>query len=214
SKVKVGERGHAYVVDAQGRLIEHPDISLVLRNTDMSKLAQVRAARAGSAGSPSETVQESENIEGRQVLTAYAPVAPLGWLVFVELPAGEAYAPLYSAFERLAYVLLAALVIAVLAGMFLARRMSCLVQALLAVQSVVRSKPCGPALRASAAAISANESQSRPATNWRCSPTNSMTWPAACRNRTPTWKRRLSSARMKWRRRAVNSSWPASISPN
>ena len=37
SRIKVGERGHAYVVGAQGRLIAHPDISLVLRNTDMSQ---------------------------------------------------------------------------------------------------------------------------------------------------------------------------------
>jgi signal transduction histidine kinase/CheY-like chemotaxis protein len=124
TQIKVGERGHAYVVDAQGRLIAHPDISLVLRNTDMSRLAQVRAARSGaSGGGPSETVQESENIEGRKVLTAYAPVAPLGWLVFVELPAEEAYAPLYAALQRLALVLVAALFFAVLAGMFLAGRM-------------------------------------------------------------------------------------------
>src|SRR5512133_4039661 len=123
SQIKVGERGHAYVVDAQGRLIAHPDISLVLRNTDMSRLAQVRAARAGSAGNPSETVQESEDIGGRKVLTAYAPVAPLGWLVFVELPADEAYAPLYAALQRLGLILLAALGFAVLAGMFLAGRM-------------------------------------------------------------------------------------------
>ena len=130
SQIKVGEHGHAYVVDAEGRLIAHPDISLVLRNTDMSRLAQVRAARAGTGGSPAETVQESKNIEGRDVLTAYAPVAPLGWLMFVELPADEAYAPLYAALQRLGFVLLAALGFAVLAGMFLAGRMVGPIQAL------------------------------------------------------------------------------------
>jgi len=136
SQIKVGERGHAYVVDAQGRLIAHPDISLVLRNTDMSKLAQVRAARASASGGAgtsddrAETVQEAENIEGRKVLTAYAPVAPLGWLMFVELPAEEAYAPLYAALQRLAFVLLGALGFAVLAGMFLAGRMVGPIQAL------------------------------------------------------------------------------------
>src|ERR1700730_15912681 len=135
SQIKVGERGHAYVVDAQGRLIAHPDISLVLRSTDMSKLAQVRAARASASGAGTgdngpETVQEAEDIEGRKVLTAYAPVAPLGWLMFVELPAEEAYAPLYAALQRLGFVLLGALGFAVLAGMFLAGRMVGPIQAL------------------------------------------------------------------------------------
>src|SRR5712672_4732501 len=94
SQIKVGERGHAYVVDAQGRLIAHPNISLVLRNTDMSKLAQVAAARALDAGGAAEPAQVANDIRGREVLTTHAPVTPLGWLVFVELPADEAYAPL------------------------------------------------------------------------------------------------------------------------
>ena len=127
SQIKVGEKGHAYVVDPEGRLIAHPDISLVLRDTDMSGLAQVRAARTAQVGEP---LQVAKNIMGEDVLTAFAPVKPLGWLVFVELPIGEAYASLYQALQRLAFALAAALIFAVLAGMFLARRMVGPIQAL------------------------------------------------------------------------------------
>ena len=127
SKIKVGQRGRAYVVDADGRLIAHPDISLVLRNTDMSKLAQVRSARSAGSG---DAVQESEDITGNRVLTAYAQVTPLGWLVFVETPVAEAYAPLYASIQRTGYVLFGALLLAFIAGMFLARRMVVPIQAL------------------------------------------------------------------------------------
>ena len=104
SQIKVGERGHAYVVGSGGRLIAHPDISLVLRNTDMSKLVQVQAARAGNAND-ADALQGSLNIQGQEVLTASAPIAPLGWTMFVELPVKEAYASLYLALQRLAIVL-------------------------------------------------------------------------------------------------------------
>src|SRR5215467_11324640 len=127
SKIKVGAHGRAYVVDSDGRLIAHPDISLVLRNTDMSRLAQVRGARAGSA---TEAVQEADDIGGHKVLTAYAPVNPLGWFVLVETPIEEAYAPLYRSILRTGYVLLGALALAFIAGMFLARRMVVPIQAL------------------------------------------------------------------------------------
>jgi signal transduction histidine kinase len=93
----------------------------VLRNTDLSHLAQVQAARAGEPGS--REIQEATDVEGRQVLTAYAPVEPLGWLVFVELPVDEAYAPLYASIERSGLVLVGALGLAVLAGMLLTQRM-------------------------------------------------------------------------------------------
>src|SRR5258706_529358 len=130
SQIKVGERGHAYVVGAQGRLIAHPDISLVLRNTDMSRLQHVQAAQAGNAGAGADPLQGALNIQGQQVLTASAPIAPLGWTMFVELPVEEAYASLYAALQRLAIVLLGASMFAVLAGIFLARRMVGPIQAL------------------------------------------------------------------------------------
>ncbi|ULK96477.1 ATP-binding protein [Bradyrhizobium sp. I71] len=129
SQIKVGEHGHAYVVGPEGRLIAHPDISLVLRNTDMSNLAQVRAALAGS-GTGAGALSEARNIQGQQVLTASAPIEPLHWTMFVELPVEEAYAALYASLQRLAIVLLAASIFAVLAGIFLARRMVVPIQAL------------------------------------------------------------------------------------
>src|SRR5258707_10683738 len=130
SQIKVGERGPAYVVGAQGRLIAHPDISLVLRNTDMSKLLQVQAAQGGGSGAASDSLQGTQNIQGQEVLTASAPIAPLGWRMFVELPLQEAYASLYAALQRLAVVLLGASIFAVLAGKFFAPRLACPLQRL------------------------------------------------------------------------------------
>jgi signal transduction histidine kinase len=140
SKIKVGEHGRAYVVDSGGRLIAHPDISLVLRNTDMSRLAQVQGARAGSAAA---TVEEADDIGGHKVLTAYAPVNPLGWFVFVETPIEEAYAPLYRSILRTGYVLLGALALAFIAGMFLAGRMVVPIQALRAGAARIGSGDLG-----------------------------------------------------------------------
>src|SRR5208282_145531 len=139
SKIKVGESGHAYVVDSGGRLIAHPDISLVLRNTDMSRLEQVRSARAAGTDTSGQQVQEAEDIAGHRVLTAYAPVTSLHWLIFVETPVEEVYAPLYASIQRAGYVLFGALALAVVAGMFLAKRMVVPIQALRARAALIGS---------------------------------------------------------------------------
>jgi hypothetical protein len=121
AQVKAGEHGHAYVVSARGRLIAHPDMSLVLRNTDMSKLAQVQAAQADT-DVMSDAFDGAQDILGQEVLTAFAPIRPLRWTMFVERPAEEAYAALYAALQRLAIVLAAALIFTMLVGMLLTRR--------------------------------------------------------------------------------------------
>jgi signal transduction histidine kinase len=143
SQIKVGREGRAYVVDAQGRLIAHPDISLVLRNLDLSGLAQVRAARAADGSTPPEPVQVAKDIQGHRVLTTSAPISLLGWLVFVELPINEAYEPLYATIGRMVLLLLAALGLAFLAGLLLARTMVVPIQALRAGAARIGSGDLG-----------------------------------------------------------------------
>jgi len=123
STIKVGKHGQAYVVDARGRLIAHPDISTVLQNTDLSELPQVQAALAARSGAAAPPAQAARNLQGREVLTAYAEIAPLGWLVFVDLPIDEAYAPLRATIIRTVLLLLAGLGLALVGGMLLVRKM-------------------------------------------------------------------------------------------
>ena len=123
SRIRVGRRGTAYVVDGKGRLIAHPDIAQVLRNTDLSSLAQVRAASQADVAGDLQPVTTARDLQGHKVLAAYAPIPPLDWHMFVELPVNVAYQPIYAAVKRSAALLLAGLVLAIVAGLLLARRM-------------------------------------------------------------------------------------------
>ncbi|HJU17189.1 MAG TPA: PAS-domain containing protein [Stellaceae bacterium] len=121
---RIGEGGYAYVVDRQGKLIAAPDISLVLRDTDLSHLPQVAAALAPSSRARAAAATVMENYDGQRVLSAHARIKPLGWAVFVEVPLREAFAPLYRSAMRSAFWLVLALFGAALAGLYLARRMT------------------------------------------------------------------------------------------
>jgi signal transduction histidine kinase/CheY-like chemotaxis protein len=124
SRIKIGKAGYAYVVDALGRLVAHPDISLVLQKRDLSTLPQVRAARApGAAGRDEGVSVVASGLQGGQFLTAYAPIATLGWLVFVEQPLAEAFAPLQASIIRSVVLFALGLGLSVLASILLARRM-------------------------------------------------------------------------------------------
>ena len=85
-QIKVGDHGVAYVVDAEGRVIAHPDSSVAKSLRDVSSLAQVQEARTTpSTGS----VRMARDMNDQDVVVAYARVAGPGWLVFVELPIEE-----------------------------------------------------------------------------------------------------------------------------
>jgi signal transduction histidine kinase/ActR/RegA family two-component response regulator len=118
SQIKIGQAGYAYVVDANGRLVAHPDISLVLQQTDLSGLSQVKSALSGG-----EAAMIATDRAGHQVLTARQEIDPPGWFVFVEQPLEEAFAPLYASLLRTVILVLAGVVLSVLASTVLAHRM-------------------------------------------------------------------------------------------
>ncbi len=122
SEIRIGTTGYAYVVDAQGRLVSHPDISRVLQMTDLSRLPQVQAASTAGANQ-NGFAGDGRDSAGVPVLSAYAKIAPLNWTVFVEQPRAEAFAPLVASIARSALILIAALALAVTAGIVAARRM-------------------------------------------------------------------------------------------
>ena len=123
TRIRIGDKGRAYVVNRNGYLIADPDIGLVLRKTDLSALEHVKSALGTAAGDPAGTVV-AHDLGGTRVLTAYAPVEPLGWRVFVEQPAAEVTARLNDAILRTIALLAGGIVISALAALFLARSMA------------------------------------------------------------------------------------------
>jgi signal transduction histidine kinase len=121
SRIQIGSKGKAYVVDAAGNLIADPDIGLVLRKTSLAALAHVRAPV--STNKDDEPAMVSKDLAGTRVLTAVAPIAALDWRVFVEQPVSEVYARLDAAILRTVALLLAGLAVSALAALALARSM-------------------------------------------------------------------------------------------
>jgi signal transduction histidine kinase len=122
SAIKAGEAGYAYVVSRSGDLIAHRDISLVLRRQNLGHLTQVKGAFEVASGAPRPRVTVASNLEGKKVISSNAFIPSLQWLVFIERPAEEAYTPLYASMLRTSGLLLVGFTMAVLASLFVGRR--------------------------------------------------------------------------------------------
>ena len=123
SQIKVGTHGYAYAVDAQGRLIAHPDIGLVLENINLSELPQIQAALYPATQEDPEIVH-AHSLQGEDVITAFAAIPQLGWFVFVEEPLSEAYRPLYAQVGRSASLVLIGMLLALVASVVMVKRMT------------------------------------------------------------------------------------------
>ena len=180
SGIKVGDNGHAYVVDGEGRLIAHPDISLVLRNTDMSQARadaerarrRQRGRRAG--GRRHRWPQGAHRLCAGRIRLAGSCSSRRRSRRPMRRSTARSSAPVTCCSAR-----------------FSSR------------SSPARSSPaawwcrsrlCARVPPASAPATLASASTSRPGTRSRRWPASSTTWRASCRNLTPTWRRRSRTA--------------------
>ena len=121
SRIKIGDKGKAYVVDGRGLLVADPDIGLVLRKTSMAALPHVKAA--ASVRDADAPAMESVDLAGVPVLTSVAPIDPLDWKVFIEQPVSEVFTKLNASILRTGLLLLAGLVLSAVAASALARSM-------------------------------------------------------------------------------------------
>jgi signal transduction histidine kinase len=122
---QIGKDYEAYVVDPMGRLLAHSNSEHRL-GSDLSELPQVHTATKG-AGEP---LRFGKDPEGYSVLTASSAVAPLSWHVFVEQPVSTALQPVYRVLGRTAILVGLGVLLAVIAGILLARQMVIPIRAL------------------------------------------------------------------------------------
>lgn len=118
SDAQVGKAAFAYVVDARGRVLasssKGPDVG-----KDLSKLPQVAAAIAPAR----EPETSGTDFNGHAVLSAASTVPKLGWSVLFEQPTAQALTPIRDQLVRIALLIGMGLLVAILAGTLLARRM-------------------------------------------------------------------------------------------
>jgi class 3 adenylate cyclase len=119
--IRIGGTGHAIVVDDTGRLVAHPDISMVLRgkagSEDFLRLKQ-------ALGDAHATAIVTAGIGGQAIVAAATPVGKLGWTVIALQPALEAYASLRAALWRSLFLIASGTLFAAVLAYGLASRMS------------------------------------------------------------------------------------------
>jgi signal transduction histidine kinase len=122
SNIRVGKAGYAYAITRAGELIAHPDISLVLQRRNVLQLEQAKAAFRNTPGVPAPNAVVAVNLQGVKVLSSSALIPTLDWAVVLERPVEEAYEALYASMIRTSTLFLIGLGMALVASLFLARR--------------------------------------------------------------------------------------------
>lgn len=119
--IRIGDTGLAFVIDDEGRLIAHPDISLVLRGDNgSSDFDRIKSAIAAAQGSAVLT----KDAGGKDVVAASARIPSLNWTVIAQQPVSEALASIRAALWRSSALIVVVASFAAALAYWLACRMS------------------------------------------------------------------------------------------
>ena len=125
-QLKVGKTGYVYVVDNQGNLIAFGDTARVLANENVSQISEVKEF-IDNPGAKTDITPNAGNytgLLGNNVAGTYVPLGSPNWAVFTELPAAEAYQPITQFLAASIATILVFAVLAGIAGILMARRLS------------------------------------------------------------------------------------------
>ena len=116
-EAQVGKVAFAYVVDDKGQVLassaKGPEVG-----KSLTALPQVAAAIK-----PGRALASGTDSAGHDVLTTSSAVPKLGWYVFYEQPTTQALTPIRDQLVRIALLISLGLVVAIIAGTIMARRM-------------------------------------------------------------------------------------------
>ncbi len=105
ANVGIGEHGIAYLVNSDGIVVAHPDVSHLGENLSLHQgIDQVIRGESGAA-----LHQDTHGVE--QVI-GYAPITPTGWGLVIEEPWEEVMSPMFQYSVLLPLVLLLAAIVA------------------------------------------------------------------------------------------------------
>lgn len=121
SAIRVGRTGEAFVLDQPGRLVAHPDISLVLR-ADETATRPLQALRAAILARPGQAIT-GQDIAGNSVLAAMVRIPDVDWSVIVKQPVAEAFRRINAALWRTGVLLIAGTALAAVLAYWLTQRM-------------------------------------------------------------------------------------------
>jgi class 3 adenylate cyclase len=119
--IKIGNTGYIIIVDDSGRLIAHPDMSLVLRGSASSDdFVRLTHALKTTNGSAVVTTADA----GKTVVVASVNVGKPNWNAIAVQPTAEAFSPIRAALWRSLVLIAISTLVTLLVAYWLANRMS------------------------------------------------------------------------------------------